>query len=177
MSAFNVETCQAITALLAGKTFERAELDGDVLVLRCDGVSARVALSAAVTSEGEERVLVRLPAPLVDLLEEAVAEAAEKPPAQRVAIGGIDATRVGFSQSATGINWRTVAALPAFQEFVRSQGFAAMPNLQDDEWAARFILSRAEAGQDEAEFFNDYARWFEASGRWPDELPTGGLKQ
>lgn len=184
------QACESITALLKGRVLARAQAEDGAVVLYCED-GAKVCLSLGLSVSGQAPV--RLPHPLAALLEQAQAEAdaqklaeqpassadappADKPPAQRVAISGIDATRVGFAQSASGMQWERIVALPPFQEYVRACGFPPDDGMNADEWAAMFVMQQARSGVPEAKFFADYARWFEQSGRWPGELPTGGMQ-
>jgi hypothetical protein len=97
-----------------------------------------------------------------------------KPEPIRVAAHGIESKPITMNEPAPALNWRDLAALPPFQEFVCLN--APCPKNEDvSRWALiqAHELINATSAED---VFASYSEWHEAQGRWPAETPMGGLK-
>lgn len=97
----------------------------------------------------------------------------QKPPPIKVSAEGIEAKPITMNEPDTAINWRELAALPPFQEFVCKT--SPCPEGED---ASRWALMQAHElinATSAPEVYQGYAEWHEAQGRWPNETPRGCL--
>lgn len=94
-----------------------------------------------------------------------------KPEPIRISAQGIESKPITMNEPDTAINWRDLSHLPPFQEFI-SMGSPCPEGEQADKWALIQAKERIGASS-EPEVYQAYAEWHEASGRWPNETPTG----
>lgn len=99
----------------------------------------------------------------------------QKPPPMVLGVGGIEATPITMNdQAPKRIDWTTLAALPPFQRYV--QELAPAPADRDPhKWAYDYAV-RYSAQKSDQEFIDQYCKWHQAKGLWPNETPFGELK-
>lgn len=105
-------------------------------------------------------------------LQVAEPAAADKPPAQSVAVAGIDMSKLGLSKSGSAIAWEVLIAHPPFQMFMSESGFPNPQEKDATELAVDFIIESSKS-KAELAFYAEYATWFKNKGYWPNETPFG----
>ncbi|RMX08491.1 hypothetical protein D8I35_05280 [Corticibacter populi] len=203
-SQSTIDVSRALTDALQGRVLESVLVgvdgafsircqDGTVASLACtttftsavqhvtaDGPAPCADCSAAPAALTADDYRPKFPAPLQDLILQSDAAVAPeclatKPPAQRVTISGINGIGFGMGASKSGIDWERVVTLPSFQLFAEEM----TPNADGKNSLEHAIayVEQASKSKKEADFFQQYAEWFDAKGYWPAETPLGSLKE
>lgn len=97
-----------------------------------------------------------------------------KPPTQGVGVEGFKSdVYAADDQSNQYIDWLELMHLPKFQMFVIEQSRKSYENVMD--WIDGYVKDQVFAiGQ--VAYFDQYVKWHDAKGYWPNEKATGGIK-
>lgn len=148
-----------IAALYAGKLEQKPV--GKNVVAR----ASREAIKESTQPEVRTHVQVSV--------ESTPAKDPNKPQAQRVAVAGIDMSKMGLTQSGgSSIAWDVLVGHPPFHMFMSESQFSNPEGKDAMDLAVDFITEQSKT-KAELVFFAEYAKWFKDKGFWPGETPFG----
>ena len=89
-----------------------------------------------------------------------------KPPTQVAGVEGIAPKPIELTPSRPSIDWVRLFGLPPFQMYAVEKSRLAADNVE--KWLPGWAQEHGEQ-----DLFDDYCRWHQAKGYWPNETPLG----